>query len=70
MFAIGERDAAARRAGDDALPDAAPAKQVVIWNQDAIEQRKVDYAANRRDVVYEAVSRVDKLNFGHLVQGP
>jgi hypothetical protein len=30
----------------------------------------VDYAAYCRDVVYEAVSRVDKLNFGRLVEGP
>ena len=70
MFAIGERDAVARRAGDDALPNAAPAKQAVIWDQDSIEQRGVDYAANRRDVVYETVSRVDKLNFGDPCPGP
>ena len=70
VFAIGERDAAARHAGDDALPDAASAKQAVIGNQDAIEQRRVDHAANRRDIVDEAVSRLDKLDLGRLVQSP
>jgi hypothetical protein len=35
-----------------------------------IEQRGVDYAADRRDVVDEAVTRIDQLDFGYLVEGP
>jgi len=64
-----ERDAGARRAVTTPAGRYPPAKQTVIRNQDAIEQRGVDSAANPATLVYEPSRASTSWTSATFVQG-